>query len=278
MTRVVSGFLVPLLCIAVFSALAGCTSAPPVPPTTPVPVSTTAVTSPSLSATPTPPELTLEEYLKTHPPAPQNLRAISGGVCINLSWDAPARVTVPHLYSDTVAYYRIYRGTTEKDLTFFTTAAGRSFRDCNSSESSEGMYQVTAVMTGETESSPSEDAMAGPVQETRTGEGLTYEQYRSFTPPPPQNLTAVLKGTSVDLRWDPPARADGAHQYSDTVAYYRIYKGSSGNKITYFTSTGERLFRDTNVTPGGTYFYEVTAVMAGETESTAGSRVQITVP
>lgn len=57
-----------------------------------------------------PHELTPEEHLANSPPPPANVRvAVVSVDSIELAWDPPPPVDVPHAYSDNVIAYRIYR-------------------------------------------------------------------------------------------------------------------------------------------------------------------------
>jgi hypothetical protein len=74
--------------------------------------STSAGPPPSSTATSTtmPGELTPEEDLANNPPPPANVHVVDASVdSIELAWDRPPPVDVPHGYSDRVVAYRIYR-------------------------------------------------------------------------------------------------------------------------------------------------------------------------
>ena len=57
------------------------------------------------------PELSYQEDLGIHPPPPCNLKATKTANGIDLQWDLPPKVPVPHQYSDKVLFYKIYRRT-----------------------------------------------------------------------------------------------------------------------------------------------------------------------
>lgn len=68
--------------------------------------------SPTTSPTPSPSgsELTAEQDLAVNPPAPRSVRiSTTGPGRVELVWDVPPPVGVPHRYSDRVVGYRVYR-------------------------------------------------------------------------------------------------------------------------------------------------------------------------
>jgi fibronectin type 3 domain-containing protein len=59
-----------------------------------------------------PEELTHEEQLANNPPSPANVHVVSASAgSVELAWDPPPPVDVPHRYSDRVVAYRVYRRT-----------------------------------------------------------------------------------------------------------------------------------------------------------------------
>jgi fibronectin type 3 domain-containing protein len=272
MTKILISCLRLFLVVAAFCFVSGCMS----PQATPQPAPS-ATLQPVVTVTQTSPGLSYDEFLRVHPPPPQNVRAVLQTDHISLRWEAPVKVSVPHDYSDTVAYYRIYKSTTENDLSYFTSAAGPAFNDSNISKRRQYIYQITAVQTGESESSPSGNVIieVPPGTENGSEEGLTFEEYRSITPPPPENLAGAFRGDHIELRWDAPVQASVPHSYSDTISYYRIYKGTGENSISYLTSTTDPAFNDFNISANRRYFYMITAVQGGETESSAGKTINV---
>lgn len=124
------------------SLLSGCTTTPAIPKPGPIVTGTTG--------------LTYEEYLRTHPPPPLNVQGTLKGEYIELRWDVPKTVTVPHNYSDTITHYKIYRGTTTEDMSSLASISGLTFKDYNISGSTRYVYEITAVHDGGVESAPSE--------------------------------------------------------------------------------------------------------------------------
>jgi fibronectin type 3 domain-containing protein len=273
MTKIILGYPAMFLVAAAFLIVCGCISSPstqPVPPTTHVEQTVPSGTQTSAG-------LTYEEYLRLNPPPPQNVRASLQTDHVSLQWDPPVRVSVLHNYSDTVAYYRIYKGTSEKDLTYFTSSTGPAFNDYNVSANRGYFYQITAVQAGDTESTP---AGTVTIQETAMKDdgkegGLTHEEYRSLSPPAPENLTVVFRIDHIELRWDAPVVASVPHTFSDIVSHYRIYKGTAENNLSYLTSTTGPAFNDFSVSANRRYFYQITAVQQGDLESSAGKIIQV---
>ncbi|MEM3397270.1 MAG: NosD domain-containing protein [Thermoplasmata archaeon] len=90
----------------------------------------------------------------------------------------------------------------------------------------------------------------------------------------PLNLSALGGADSLLLRWDPPT-----YTGFSTVLCYNIYRGLSMENKTLIATVDANTttFVDTNVTPGLTYYYHVTAVNAiGESEPS--NTVCVTVP
>jgi hypothetical protein len=66
--------------------------------------------SPTTTSVTMPGELTPAEDLANNPPPPANVHVVDVSVdSIELAWDPPPPVDVPHGYSDRVVAYRIYR-------------------------------------------------------------------------------------------------------------------------------------------------------------------------
>jgi fibronectin type 3 domain-containing protein len=81
-------------------------------------------------------------------------------------------------------------------------------------------------------------------------------------PTAPLNLAAVAaKGKGISLSWSPPASNGGA-----PISGYVIYRGATPGSEVRLTSVGSvTSYKDTSVTRGATYYYEVAAVnSAGE--------------
>jgi len=103
--------------------------------------------------------------------------------------------------------------------------------------------------------------------------GLTYEEYLRVNPPPPRNLSGTLTADYIELRWDIPETVKVPHDYSDIIAYYKIYRGTSEEDMSYLASTSDLTFKDFNISGSPQYVYEVTAVHEGETESVPSQEI-----
>jgi len=99
--------------------------------------------------------LSYQEHLKVTPPPPRNLAGMFAGDRMTLRWDAPAPVTVPHDYGDTITLYKIYRGTTPDTVSSYASTKDLTFTDRDISGSTQYAYEVTAFFGGEVESAPS---------------------------------------------------------------------------------------------------------------------------
>ncbi|MEM3396748.1 MAG: NosD domain-containing protein [Thermoplasmata archaeon] len=98
--------------------------------------------------------------------------------------------------------------------------------------------------------------------------------FEKSVPQRPTNLQVEVSPTSSSLFWLPPL-----HNGSSSLLFYNIYRGISPENKSLLASVDANTtsFVDTNVTPGITYYYHVTAVNAiGESEPS--NTVCVTVP
>ncbi|HUP14459.1 MAG TPA: S8 family serine peptidase [Acidimicrobiia bacterium] len=87
------------------------------------------------------------------------------------------------------------------------------------------------------------------------GGGGAAEPLPSPEAPAAPTLTAVADASAVDLSWTAPA--DGG----SSITGYNIYRGTSSGSASLYATVGDVLaYTDTVVTPGVTYYYQVTAV------------------
>ena len=105
------------------------------------------------------------------------------------------------------------------------------------------------------------------------GPGLTYEEQLRVHPPPPRNLNGTFQADHIELRWDVPETVKVPHNYSDIIAQYKIYRGTSVDNMSYLASTVSPTFKDFNISGSPQYAYEVTAVHEGSTESVPSQEI-----
>ncbi len=102
-----------------------------------------------------PPGTTYEESIRRLPPPPENLNGFLKDGKIELRWDAPEKVRLPHNYSDVITHYNIYRGISEENMSYYASTSDVFYNDLNVTRNSQYVYEVTAVHEGDSESAPS---------------------------------------------------------------------------------------------------------------------------
>jgi len=107
-------------------------------------------------------------------------------------------------------------------------------------------------------------------------EGLTYEEFRSTTPPPPQSLRIEALEGGMRLDWAPPEVVESLHGYSDTIIYYNIYRRTEDTDFQLLDSSSSTSYLDKSAKPGTTYYYTVSAVHEGPVEGETTSEVSVT--
>jgi hypothetical protein len=126
------------------TALAGCgtqTTTAPASDRSRAPASPSSTTAPSL-----PGELTAEQDLGNNPPPPQNVRTRVLKGDVEVTWDDPPVVTVPHSYSDRVVSYRVYRqGPGESDLRPIGVTSTHKYVDATAVRGLTYDYAATSV-------------------------------------------------------------------------------------------------------------------------------------
>jgi len=156
-----------LVNLLILVLLLGACAAPPVntpvqtqpPPPTLIPLPPSA--TPALAATtaeetaPVPTDnsgLSLEESLRINPPPPAELKAIRTAEGVQLNWNPPPLVTVPHSYSDTISYYKIYRRTDGSPFAYLAQTAQLLYLDRSAQAGTRYYYTVTAMLDDGNES------------------------------------------------------------------------------------------------------------------------------
>jgi len=108
------------------------------------------------------------------------------------------------------------------------------------------------------------------------GARVVVNAHDSFPPAAPRDLQAVYSGVetqrSIDLTWTPNDDAD--------LAGYHVYRREGAGNFARISSEAARTpsFRDTNVQPGRTYTYSVTAVDERGNESQSSQPASEGVP
>ncbi len=179
------------------------------------------------SSTPTP----------TPPWEPWNLRAAAGDGRVTLTWSAPLDDG-----GSPVTNYRVYRGTVSGGETFLVELGNvPTYTDGGLANGQTYYYQVSA--------------------KNAVGEGRRSAEARATpatVPGPPTSLRATAGDRQVTLTWSAPTDDGGS-----PVTRYAIYRGTTSGGETLLATVGNLLtYRDTGLTSGVTYYYEVSAANA----------------
>ena len=171
------------------------------------------------------------------PSAPRGLTGVAGNAEVTLSWQAPA--------SDggaAITNYTVYRGTSSGGETLLTSLGTvLTYVDPGVANGQTYYYEVTAT-NGLGEGPKSAEAAATPAD----------------VPSEPRALTATGVSGQVALSWTDPVSNGGS-----AITGCKVYRGTSAGMETLLTTVGPVLaFTDRDVTPGTTYYYEVSAVNA----------------
>ncbi len=169
------------------------------------------------------------------PPAPQGFLATASESQVALSWAAPIVDG-----GSPITAYNVYRGTTSGAAALLTTVEGvLTYLDTSLTNGVTYYYQVSAVNTaGEGE---------------RTAELSASPLGR---PSAPLNLQATAGDGRVMLTWSPPASDGGS-----PITSHPLYRSTSSGAETLLTTVGPVLtYTDTGLTPGVTYYYQVSAI------------------
>lgn len=128
----------------------------------PDPTTTDPTTAPPATRSPGPlDELTPDDDLAMNPPAPADVRAgaVAAGA-VELMWDEPPPVSVPHTYSERVVEYRVYRGGPgDPEPTLIGSSTELGFTDDTAQSGQIYRYTVTSVRERHVEGSMSDPAV-----------------------------------------------------------------------------------------------------------------------
>ena len=186
------------------------------------------------------------------PGFPENVSAESGDGYVVLTWDEP--------YDDggsPIISYDILRGLESAAMTEIDSVGPSTFT-FNDSSVENGItyyYGVTAM---------NDIGGSGTIHMARP-------DVRPAPPSPPRNLNVQPGYGHIDLIWQHPLMNG-----SSPLTEYRIYRGGSSGAATFLTATVSRVttYRDSSVTDGNLYFYQVTAVNS-DGESKTGNEAEI---
>lgn len=180
------------------------------------------------------------------PAAPTNLAAEADENQIRLSWQAPATSEDGSPLTD-LKGYNIYRSPakgTEGALINQQLVKGTSFTDIGLETGKSHYYQVKAV-----------DNLTPPWSESKPSNVVAAAPEDRTPPKPPITLIAVPTAKEVRLTWEPNREKD--------LAGYRVYRSTTpgqGHQPVTPAPIGINSYADTDVKPGTSYYYVVTAV------------------
>jgi fibronectin type 3 domain-containing protein len=169
------------------------------------------------------------------PSAPLGLTGVTGNAQVTLSWQAPTSDG-----GSTITNYTVYRGTSAGGETFLISlGASFTYVDLGLANGQTYYYEVTAT-NAVGEGAKSAETAATPAD----------------VPSEPRALMATAVSGHVALSWTDPASNGGS-----AITGYNVYRGTSAGTETLLTTVGPVLaYTDGDVTPGTTYYYEVSAV------------------
>ena len=173
------------------------------------------------------------------PPAAPTVSAFAAATSIDLNWNVPADGGA------TITSYEVYRGATSWTATLYGTVVGAtSFADLSVSSGETWWYQVAAVNSAGVGPRSNEVSATVPVPQPPP------------IPPSAPGLSALAGNGSVTLSWTAPTDDGGG-----LVGGYEIYRGTSaGGEILVATVGNVLTWKNTGLTNGTTYWYQVAAV------------------
>jgi hypothetical protein len=194
---------------------------------------------------PSPPSNRVVVSLAAAPTVPAGLTAQAGDAEVRLAWKAPTTLADGSPAPEDLVY-DVFRATTPgtpagRPLNLEPVAAPQ-YVDLTAQNDVTYYYAVRARLgPGGPQSGPSEVATATPVDAT--------------PPAQPRGLVAVLAGATIRLAWEAVPDAD--------LAGYIVYRSATagrGHTRLFEAPQSGTTYVDTDVRPGQTYYYVVTAV------------------
>ena len=192
--------------------------------------------------------------IATYPGNISDLNAVGGDELINLTWSAPSDGGA------TINDYRIYRGLTSGSEIYYDNvgSASTNYTDSGLSIPNQRYYYKVSAVNSIGEGGLSNEANAIP----------------KTVPAKTTGLSATPGSGNVSLSWSAPYNGG----YS--LTQYRIYRGTSSGGETHLTyvSAPTTNYTDNSVTPGNTYYYQVSALNTlgeGERSDEASATVPV---
>lgn len=177
----------------------------------------------------------------TPPWAPNNLRASRSGNEVRLVWEEPRSGGEP------ITRYRIYRSD-DGSTSYLETTSRLTYTDSSLEAGRNYTYRVSAVNSVGEGLLSSDATVRVPAERASPG-----------APSEPPAVQVGETGDGAALSWSPPRDTGGAE-----VTEYRVYR-ESGGEAQQIASVQDTNYTDTEVEPGVTYNYSVSAVNdAGE--------------
>ncbi len=99
-------------------------------------------------------------------------------------------------------------------------------------------------------------------------EGPSDVDLTSTLPATPADLIAVVGETQVELRWEVPDTTG--------IGSYRIFRGTSADRLTLASTTAESRYLDANLVSGRRYFYQIAAVSRSGVEGRRSDTAVVT--
>ncbi|HJW31598.1 MAG TPA: hypothetical protein VJ508_20375 [Saprospiraceae bacterium] len=184
------------------------------------------------------------------PDAPTSL-TVTGNAPITLSWNSVSGATS----------YNVYRGTISGGLATKTRVASNinatTYTDMSTQVGTTYFYQVTAEDS---------DGVSDPSNEVNA----TSQSQNGNSNSNPFVLIGSKSGSVIVLTWSNVSGAASYNVYRDTISSFITHKTKLASGILTTTYT------DAAVTPGITYFYQVTAVNANGVETAGTDETSVT--
>lgn len=206
---------------------------------------TYVVTAMDATGRSSPPSTPVVVRLVAAPEAPRGLVATAGDGRVSLHWQAPGRFIDGSPVADPLRYLVLRGPEGEEALAPITPAPveGTEFLDTGVQNERVYRYAVRAVRVG-----------PGSTAAGAAGAVVAVTPVDTTPPAPPRGLVAVPAGSTVRLAWSQSPDAD--------VALHAVYRAVGAGDFLRIATTPAAVtfYVDTDVRPGQSYRYEVTAL------------------